>query len=99
MSSHIGIYWTNPAVHNDTEELISWVTRCLKAIPGVQHFHIGRMAPTERAIVDKTYQVAVNMTFPDKKTMEEYHAHPLYSDFVQNVYRRFCRKAVVYDFE
>ncbi len=71
----------------------------LKAIPGVLQFHVGRMVPSHRPVVDQSYQVALNLTFPDKKTQDEYQAHPAHVEFIENVFKRVCKKVVVYDFE
>ena len=60
---------------------------------------IGAMVPSHRAVVDQSYQVALNLVFPDKKTQDDYQLHPLHLQFVEGVFKRVCRKVVVYDFE
>jgi len=57
------------------------------------------MVPSHRPVVDQTYQVALNIVFPDKKTQDDYQAHPLHVEFVEKVFKPKCRKVVVYDFE
>ncbi len=81
------------------EELIAGANRYLKGIPGVLQFHIGRMVPSHRPVVDQSYQVALNLTFPDKPTQDAYQAHPAHVEFVEKVFKRVCKKVVVYDFE
>ena len=99
MFSHIVIFWTDPAQPNAAAELIAGANQYLKPIPGVRQFHVGKMAPSHRAVVDQSYQVALNLTFPDKKTQDDYEAHPLHVEFVEKVFKRVCKKVVVYDFE
>ena len=99
MFSHIVIFWTDPANPAAAEDLIDGANRLLKAIPGVVHFHIGKMAPSHRPVVDQSYQVALNLIFPDKQTQDAYQVHPRHVEFVEQVFKRACRKAVVYDFE
>lgn len=99
MFSHIVVLWTDPARPRAADELLSGIEEHLKSIPGIQHFHAGRMAPSSRAVVDQTYQVALNLTFPDRKTQDEYQVHPQHIEFVEKYVKRLVQKVVVYDFE
>ena len=99
MFSHIVIFWTDPANPAAADELITGANKYLKAVPGVVHFHVGKMATSSRPVVDQSYQVALNLIFPDKRTQDEYQAHPLHVEFVERVFKRVCKKVVVYDFE
>jgi hypothetical protein len=99
MFSHIVIFWTDPNNPKAADELIAGATQYLKPIPGALSFHVGRMAQSHRPVVDQTYQVALNLTFPDKKSQDDYQVHPQHIEFVEKVFKRACQKAVVYDFE
>ncbi|MBI1177245.1 Dabb family protein [bacterium] len=99
MFSHVVIFWTKPELPNAADELIAGAKKYLQPIPGVIQFHIGRMAKSERPVVDQTYQVALNITFPDKKTQDDYQVHPLHIEFVEKVFKPNTSKVVVYDFE
>ena len=98
MFSHVVIFWTDPEQPNATQELLDGADQYLKPIPGVLHFHIGKMATSERPVVDQSYQVALNIVFPDKKAQDEYQVHPMHVDFIEKVFKRVCKKVVVYDF-
>jgi hypothetical protein len=93
------IFWTESADNAAADELIAGAMSYLRDIPGVLQFHVGRMVPSERALVDQSYQVALNLVFPDKKAQDAYQAHTRHVEFVEKVFKRLCRKAVVYDFE
>ena len=99
MFSHVVIFWTRPEKPQAADELLAGMHRYLKPIPGVVHFHAGRMVPSERPVVDQTYQVALNVVFPDKKAQDAYQVHPLHLEFVEKVFKPNCSKVVVYDFE
>jgi hypothetical protein len=99
MFSHVVVFWTNPENPNAANELIEGANRYLKPIPGVLSFHIGRMAESHRPVVDQTYQVALNLIFPNKKAQDDYQIHPMHIDFVEKVFKRVCKRVVVYDFE
>ena len=98
MFSHVVIFWTDTSNPNAADELIEGANKYLKPIPGVLQYHIGRMVPSHRPVVDQSYQVALNLVFPDKKAQDDYQVHPLHVDFVEKVFKRVCTKVFVYDF-
>jgi hypothetical protein len=99
MFSHVVIFWTKTDKANSAEELIAGAEKYLKPIPGVLHFHIGKMVGSNRPVVDQTYQVALNLVFPSKKAQDDYQVHPMHLEFVEKAFKPNCAKVVVYDFE
>ena len=99
MFSHVVIFWTDPEKPKAVDELMAGAERYLKSIPGIIHFHLGRMARSHRPVVDQTYQVALNVVFDSKKAQDDYQVHPSHVEFVDKVFKPNCRKVVVYDFE
>ncbi|MCP5521064.1 MAG: Dabb family protein [Verrucomicrobiales bacterium] len=99
MFSHVVIFWTKPDVPNATEELLAGAEQYLRPIPGVQHFHVGRMMGSHRPVVDQTYQVALNVGFADQASQDAYQVHPLHLEFIEKVFKRVCEKVLVYDFQ
>ena len=98
MFSHVVVFWTDPAKADAVEELVAGAEKYLRDIPGTLMFHVGRMVGSERPVVDQSYQVALNLVFPDKATQDEYQVHPLHLEFIDKVFKKVCVKAVVYDF-
>jgi hypothetical protein len=99
MFSHVVIFWTDPKKSNAADDLIAGANKWLKGIPGIASFHVGRMSPSPRPVVDQTYQVALNIVFTDKKAQDNYQTHPLHNEFVEKAFKPNCAKLVVYDFE
>jgi hypothetical protein len=99
MFSHVVIFWTKSENPRAAEDLIAGANQYLKPIPGVLHFHIGRMVGSHRPVVDQTYQVALNLVFPDKASQDNYQTHPMHVEFVEKVFKPNCARVVVYDFE
>ena len=99
MFSHIVIFWTDPKQPNAAVELIAGANEYLRPIPGALHFHAGKMAHSPRPVVNQTYQVALNIIFPDKQAQDAYQVHPRHVEFVEKVFKRLCREVVVFDFE
>jgi hypothetical protein len=98
MFSHVVIFWTHPDKPQGADELIAGAEKYLKPIPGIAHFHVGRMVPSHRSVVDQSYQVALNVVFPDKPAQDNYQVHPLHLEFVEKVFKPNCARVVVYDF-
>ena len=99
MFSHVVIFWTDPAKPNAVAELLAGAEKYLRPIPGVLHFHVGKMASSHRPVVDQSYQVALNLAFPNKQAEDAYQIHPLHLEFVEKAFKPNCLKVVIYDFE
>lgn len=99
MFSHIVIFWADPTKPKAADDLIAGANQYLKPIPGVLSFHIGKMVPSHRPVVDQSYQVALNIIFPDKKSQDDYQTHPLHIEFVEKAFKPNCVKVAVYDFQ
>jgi hypothetical protein len=98
MFSHVVIFWTDPSQPAAAEELIAGAQRYLRGIPGIVHFHVGRMATSHRPVVDQSYQVGLNVVFTDQAAQDAYQDHPDHVAFVEKVFKRTCKKVVIYDF-
>lgn len=99
MFSHIVVFWTDPARADAGDEVLAGAIRHLSAIPGIVQFHAGKMVPSSRSVVEQSYQVALNLVFPDRGTQEAYQAHPQHVEFVERYVKPLVRKIMVYDFE
>jgi Stress responsive A/B Barrel Domain len=99
MFSHVVIFWTKPENPKAADELVAGMNRYLRPIPGVLQFHVGKMVPSERPVVDQSYQVALNILFADKATQDAYQVHPQHVEFVEKVFKPNCARVIVYDFE
>lgn len=98
MFSHVVIFWTKPGIPDAADQLLAGMDQYLRPVPGALSFHTGRMVPSHRPVVDQSYQVALNLVFPDKATQDAYQVHPLHLEFVEKVFKRVCDRVVVYDF-
>ena len=98
MFSHIVIFWTKPEVENSEQRLIDGLNHYLPDIPGVISMHVGKCAPSDRPVVDQSYQIALNITFKNKIVQDEYQVHPQHVEFVEKVFKEVCGKVVIYDF-
>ena len=99
MFSHVVIFWTDPAKPEAADAVIAGGEKFLKTIPGLTHFHIGKMVGSTRPVVDQTYQIALNTVFASKQAQDDYQVHPQHLEFIAHCVKPFVKKVVVYDFE
>ena len=99
MFSHVVIFWTDPKNPKAADELIEGANKYLKPISGILTYHVGKMVPSHRPVVEQTYQVGLNVIFASKQAQDDYQVHPLHIDFVEKVLKAVCTKVMVYDFE
>ena len=99
MLSHVVIFWTKPELPGAADALIAGAEQYLRPIPLAKGFHIGRMVPSQREVVDQSYQVALNLQFENKQQQDNYQIHPLHLEFVEKAFKPNCQRAVIYDFE
>lgn len=99
MFSHIVVCWTDPATPDSAERVLAGAQKYLAPIPGVVAFHAGRCVPSPRAVVDSSFQVALNMSFTTKADQDQYQTHPSHIQFVEEIFKKLVTRAVIYDFE
>jgi hypothetical protein len=98
MFSHIVTFYTRPEVPNAADALIAGCDEYLRTIPGVLHYHVGKMVPSERPVVSQEYQVGLNLVFATIDDERAYQIHPQHLAFLDAVYKPNCAKAVIFDF-
>ena len=97
--SHIVIFWTDFTKPEAAAAVVAGAEKYLKGIPGLTHFHIGKMVGSPRPVVEQSYQVALNTVFTSKQAQDDYQVHPAHLEFVKHCVKPFVTKVVVYDFE
>ncbi|MCG5054019.1 MAG: Dabb family protein [Myxococcales bacterium] len=98
MLSHVVIFWTKPEVPDAADRLLAGMREYLADIPGVRGFHCGKMVPSERPVVDQSYQVGLYVLVDDKAAELAYQVHPQHLAFIENVVKATTLRAVVYDY-
>jgi hypothetical protein len=98
MLSHIVVIWTDPEKPEAVEKVLAGARELLPGIPGVRHFHAGRMVPSDRPVVEQSYQIALNVIFTDAAAERAYQTHPDHVRFVEEVFQPWCVQVRIYDF-
>lgn len=98
MLSHVVIFWTKPGVPDAADKLLAGMRDYLAPIPGVHVFHAGKMVPSDRPVVDQSYQVGLYVQVDDKAAEIAYQKHPLHLEFIEKILKDNYERVVVYDF-
>ena len=96
---HIVLAWLKkPGDETGRARLIA-ASKDLKAkIPQVRSLVAGPVLPSERAIVDDSFDVALVMTFDSPDAMAAYEKSPVHVQAVKDTLKPLTSKIVVYDF-
>lgn len=96
--NHIVICWLKDSGNKEQQLKIIRESLKFKNIPGVLELRAGSMIPSDRKIVDSSFDVAIYMTHHSIKDMNRYLKHPKHVKAVKEVLKPLMRKIVVYDF-
>ncbi len=96
--NHIVLLWLKPDVTAAKTEEIIQLTRQLAHIEGVEQLQVGRSIPSNRKIVDGSFDIGIYMRFDSRDDMNSYLNHPRHVALVNDHIRPNISKIVVYDF-
>ena len=95
---HVVICWLKQPGDADARRRIIEASRDFASIPGVASVAAGPVLPSDRAIVDSSFDVAILLTFPDRETMDAYLKSPQHQKALKDVLQPLVSKILVYDF-
>ncbi len=94
---HVVLFWLKEPGNPEHRRRILEATRGLASIPGLVSVSAGLVIPSERAIVDDSFDVGVVMRFESEAAMHAYLEHPEHRKAVAEVIRPLVRKIRVHD--
>jgi hypothetical protein len=92
---HVYFWLKNPQSQDDRAKLIAGLEK-LSKVKGLQMFHIGQPADTNREVIDRSYAISWLTVFPDKASQDAYQVDPIHLKFVEEC-SSLWTKVVVYD--
>lgn len=96
---HVVLCWLKePGNHTHKNKLIE-TSRELTIIPGILDLKVGEAVPSDRPIVDDSFDVGIVMSFADVASMQSYLSHEEHVRRVKAVFAPSCRKIQVYDIQ
>ena len=95
---HVVVVWLKSPGNAEHRRQIIDESAILRGIPGVIGLRIGEMIPSERSIVDSTFDVALIVSFADQAALDAYLTHPVHVELVENTLKPLVERVRVYDF-
>lgn len=96
--NHLVVFWLKqPGDHATQSELID-VTRTFEQIPGVLSVAAGIALPSNRAVVDDSFDVAISITLQDREALRVYQQHPIHVKAKKEKLKSLVKRFVVYNF-
>ena len=96
--NHLVLFWLNESGNAAHRRKIIETSRSFRDIPGVLEVRAGQVIPSNREIVDDSFDVAVLLTFARKEDVNAYLVHPLHKKAVEDVLMPLVQRIVVHDF-
>jgi hypothetical protein len=96
---HVVLAWQKkPGDKVDREKLIQAAKELKADIQVMQGLAVGAVLPSERPIVDDSFDVAFVMRFKNQGDLAAYEKHPVHVQKVTEVLKPLTSKVVVHDF-
>ncbi|MES2474975.1 MAG: Dabb family protein [Verrucomicrobiota bacterium] len=94
---HVVLMWQKrPGNAADRAALIAACEK-LRAVPGIRSLHTGTALPSDRPIVDDSFDVGLTVRFDSAADLAAYGPHPLHLKQKDEVLVPLTRKILVYD--
>lgn len=94
---HITLFWLNEPGDQSTIKQIIDTSKSFLDIPGVINIVVGTSVPSNRPVVDDSFDVAAIITFSDEQAYHNYLNNPKHQNAVDHLLKQFVRKIQVYD--
>ena len=96
---HVVLCWLKEPGNIEARERIVEVTKTFRNIPGVLEARAGQVIPSDRSIVDDSFDVGILIVVADAKSLNEYLEHPIHQKAKKDVLVPLVSKILVYDFQ
>lgn len=94
---HVVMIWQKrPGNEADRAALLAACEK-LRVIPGIRSLDAGRVLPSERPVVDDSFDVGLVVRFDSARSLHGYETDPRHVKQVNEVLKPLSRKIVAYD--
>lgn len=95
---HVVLVWLNePGNAAIKDRMVAAARTFPREIPGILSMSIGDAVPSDREVVDDSFDLALVMRFTDKAALDAYEKHPVHVKAVKEVLAPNASKLKVYD--
>lgn len=96
--SHVVVVWLKEPGNAQMREQFIKASRALESLPGVVSRHVSAVIPSERAIDDDTFDVAVTVTFENASALKKYTQNKKHKNMLKEQLKPLVNRVVVYNF-
>jgi hypothetical protein len=97
---HVVLIWLkNPGNAAERAKVIASVKQFQHEIAEIQHLSVGEPLPSDRPVVDDSFDVGLVLRFADKAALTRYEKHPAHVRAVESTLKPLAKKLLVYDIE
>ena len=96
--NHVVLCWLKDAGNKAQRQKLIETSLEFKNIPGVLEVRAGEVIPSDRPIVDSSFDIAIFLSYDSVDDMKAYIVHPDHKKAVQEVLKPLVKKVLVYDF-
>ncbi len=94
---HIVIIWLKQPGNTHAQDTVIKASQALKIIPGVISLRSGKAVPSQRDIVDSSYDVALIISLTNKAALDAYLVHPTHRKLLKEIMTPLVDRIRVYD--
>lgn len=96
---HIVLLWLKRPGNAEDRKAVLAASDELRVIPGIKFLDTGTPLPSDRPVVDDSFDVGLTMRFESAAALRAYETNPLHVKKVTEVLRPLSRKLQVYDIQ
>ncbi len=96
--THVVMVWLKQPGNEQQRTAFIKASEQLNSLPGIVNRHVGVVVPSNRSIVDDTFDVAVTVTMESPMALKNYLNHPKHKKILQEKIKPLTNRVVVYDF-
>lgn len=77
-------FWLKDTSHKKIDFFKNRIVSFLDQIKTIDNYHVGIPASTDRPIIERSYTIALVVTFKDKKAHDIYQKHEAHKSFIDD---------------
>ncbi|MEO0650470.1 MAG: Dabb family protein [Planctomycetota bacterium] len=94
---HVVLCWLEEPGNPEHRRAVIEASEALRAIPEVRRLQVGVALPSERTVVDDSFDVALVIGFASAEDLAVYETHPEHVRRVEQVFAPLSARIVVHD--
>ena len=96
--THVVMVWLNEPGNEKHRAVFIKASKELNDLPGIVNRHVGVVVPSDRKIVDDTFDVAVSVTLESQAALQAYLNDPKHKKVLHDKIKPLINRIVAYDF-